>query len=176
MAQAWQPVLHLDHHRSHLLPVPVELASFRFRYRLLSLPRLFCLFEPSHQMYAITASSRMVMQTSLRMPQPPACPSYTLPGVTMTRHASTAPRHCLSMAMGRQAWCLHVYSRVMACWKSLPSRVTVSGKGFNAVCARAYSSAIKVAQALLSYGRVAIWNLIWRLWHLVAHPCMCASR
>jgi hypothetical protein len=48
-----------------------EFASFRFWYRLLSLPRMFCHAESSHQMCAITASSRMVMKASLCMPQPP---------------------------------------------------------------------------------------------------------
>jgi hypothetical protein len=89
-----------------------EVASFRFRYRLLSLPRMFWYADSAHQMCIVTASSRMVMKTS----GPRECPSHPhpLPGVTMTRHSSPVPRHCLSMAMGRQAWCLHVCTRVMA--------------------------------------------------------------
>jgi hypothetical protein len=53
---------------SHLFPVSAELASSCFRYSLLSLPHLFYHFEPSHQMYAITASLRMVMKTTAHTP------------------------------------------------------------------------------------------------------------
>jgi hypothetical protein len=48
----------------------LEFASFLFWYRLLSLPRMFCHAESTHQMCAIIASSRMVMKASLGMPQP----------------------------------------------------------------------------------------------------------